>query len=89
MRHQVRTIFNDVQISLYERTRRDFDDPLQKALEDIVALVHIDENNASAFEDDLMDGFLIISEHPQGANDYIIVYKLSDLGIDYIKLGML
>lgn len=86
MKDSVKEYFGADHIFHYATHRTDWDDPIQKALEEIVCL---DNNAGSNFsrdlEDDLDNGYLIISEYCHTT----IIYKLSDLGIEYVKLMMI
>ena len=77
-------------ITTWRHARRDFVDPLQKSLEDIICMINHKGYLSDVhhiFEESLNDGYLIISEYAKNA--HTTIYKLSDLGIEYMKLKML
>jgi hypothetical protein len=86
MRSESINAFNTKRVELYVRHRMDYDDSLQRALEDIIEFVGFGSERMGDFQKDLADGYLIIGEYAPTSR--VIIFKLSDLGIEYIKLRM-
>jgi len=87
MRDEVLIAFSPKNVQYWASNRSAYNDPLQRALEDIIEFVKIGSFREKEFQDDLMDGYLIISEYAPTPD--VFIFKLSDLGIEYIKLKLL
>jgi hypothetical protein len=86
MRTEVRDSFNNKRVEQWVRHRMNYHDPLQRALEDIIGFVGFGSERMEDFQKDLTDGYLIIGEYAPISK--VIIFKLSDLGIEYMKLRM-